>query len=408
MKSQPNIVWATRSFLDYRVPVFEALSRLTGGNLSVLFSGDYVPSRVTAKVQSVLGDRALPLDGEWRLGREDREFMANRNVSLRWQPGLGRRIRELRPDVLVTDGFFKWALPCLLYRIRHGIPLVICYERTAHTERNVQGFRTLYRRWAVRHTDAMCCNGRLCGEYTQSLGMPVERITYGHMAADTEALSGKARRASLLRPASFGAQAGTEREALRNELRVQGVTFLYVGRLVACKGLQEFLAAWKNFEGEHGGLATLCLVGDGPLRGELATQCRESALGAVRFVGDVEPDDVHRYYAAADVLVMPTLEDNWSLVVPEAMACGLPVLCSRYNGCWPELVQNGRNGWVFDPRDMQDVIRVLESAIADGTDLRQMGMESKAIVEDHTPQKAAQAVLDACEIAHRHRAGRGG
>lgn len=448
-----HILWVTRSFLDYRIPVFQALDELVDGSLTLLFSGDYVPQRVTAKAAAALGDRAIPLTGEWKLGREDRGFMANRNVSIRWQPGLGRRIRELQPDVIVTDGFFKWALPCLLHRIRRGTPLVICYERTAHTERTAQGFRKLYRRWAVRHTDAMCCNGRLCGEYTQSLGMPADRITYGHMAADTEGLAERAR----------SAEVGARSRELRKELGVgmDGRLFLYAGRLVECKGLRELLNAWQAFQenpnppvdghldvaatlrgaelalpnpagpgttarlqqmcSKHCGQeccphvkgqlrtsAALCLVGDGPLRRELEELSQSRGIRNVRFAGAVDYDEMTPYYAAADAFVMPTLEDNWSLVVPEAMACGLPVLCSKYNGCWPELVHEGVNGWVFDPLDEADTLRALRVAADPATDLAAMGKKSREIVADHTPQKAAESILAACHIATRHRNGGGG
>ena len=105
------------------------------------------------------------------------------------------------------------------------------------------------------------------------------------------------------------------------------------------------------------------------------------------------------YYAAADVFIIPTLEDNWSLVVPEAMACGLPILCSRYNGCWPELVKEGVNGWVFDPFDINDMLRVFRAASDAGDQLKKMGDRSHEIVEAHSPENAARSILSACEIA---------
>ena len=57
---------------------------------------------------------------------------------------------------------------------------------------------------------------------------------------------------------------------------------------------------------------------------------------------------------------MPTLEDNWNLVVPEAMACGLPIACSIYNGCYPELVHEGINGKLFGPLKEKTIIEALK------------------------------------------------
>jgi glycosyltransferase involved in cell wall biosynthesis len=104
------------------------------------------------------------------------------------------------------------------------------------------------------------------------------------------------------------------------------------------------------------------------------------------------------YYRCAHAFVIPTLEDNWSLVVPEAMACGLPVLCSRYNGCWPELITDA-SGWVFDPLETEDICRVLMQAMSVRDRWRQMGEHARAIVGAYTPQWAAGIIHEGCLLA---------
>jgi len=58
-----RITWITRSFFDYRVPVFRELNDLTDGGLSLLFYGEVVPERVATKVRRVLGPNAIVLSG---------------------------------------------------------------------------------------------------------------------------------------------------------------------------------------------------------------------------------------------------------------------------------------------------------------------------------------------------------
>ena len=97
---------------------------------------------------------------------------------------------------------------------------------------------------------------------------------------------------------------------------------------------------------------------------------------------------------------MPTLEDNWSLVVPEAMAGGKAVLCSVYNGCWPELVREGENGWLFDPRDPDSTARALLGRVGCArSSFAAMGRRRGGSPRDYTPRRAAEAILRACEIA---------
>ena len=116
----------------------------------------------------------------------------------------------------------------------------------------------------------------------------------------------------------------------------------------------------------------------------------------VYFVGAKPYEEIVRYYKAADVFVIPTLEDNWSLVVPEAMACGLPIASSIYNGCWPELVTS-ENGWTFDPLVHGSIKNVLLDIVSKREQLPSMGKCSRQIVQrGFTPHHAAQAVYDAC------------
>jgi glycosyltransferase involved in cell wall biosynthesis len=387
-----NITWVIRSFLDYHIPVFKALDQKIGHRLHVIFAKDFIPPRVSQKAEGILGPRAIGLSGEWKFGAEDYNYMANSLLSIRFHPGLMKAIKKSNPDILIGDGFFKWTTAALLYKIIHKIPIVVCYERTAHTERNAQWYRVAYRKFAMRWIDAMCCNGKLTGEYVKSLGFPEKNILYGHMAADTAGLQNdiaKVTKEQVLE--------------LKNAYNLTGVVFLYVGRFVQCKGITGFLKVWKKFSEDISNCqATLLLVGYGPQRNEVEELIKLYKLSNVRLTGFVNYNNLARYYKAADVFVIPTLEDNWSLVVPEAMACGLPILCSKYNGCWPELIHPDENGWVFDPLDEENTLQSLIICRENESRLTQMGQKSELIVDNYTPEKAADSILSACEIAIRN------
>ncbi|MCK9506587.1 MAG: glycosyltransferase, partial [Porticoccaceae bacterium] len=147
--------------------------------------------------------------------------------------------------------------------------------------------------------------------------------------------------------------------------------------------------------------AALLLVGDGPQRQELEEQCRRLEISdSVRFAGNVDYDQIYQYYALADAFIIPTLEDNWSLVVPEAMACGLPILCSVFNGCWPEMVKP-ENGWTFDPTQKEAFSKTLAECLDKRQQLPSMGRASQELVSAYSPRKAAEGILEACKIALR-------
>ena len=394
-----RVTWVNPCFLHYRVPVYAALDRLLGGKLHVVFSASRTPAAVRERITQHLGDRAVALDGETRLrlGGVSEEGFANVGVNIPYQSGLASAIARCEPDVIVSEGFFQWTPAALWVKRRKRLPMVIAYEKTPHTERNAPRLRTLYRRWVAAQTDAVCCNGSLSKEYcTGTLGIPANRIVTGAMAADTDAL---AQRCAALSP--------SEVEVARLRLGAnRRPIFLYVGRLIRLKGLRELLAGWERYT-SRGGEGMLVLVGEGAERITLEATVTQKRLPRVVFAGKSDYDGIALYYALADALVMPTLEDNWSLVIPEAMACGKPVLCSKYNGCWPELVRPGGNGWVFDPNNADEIAGLLRQC-ADASSARreEMGRESRRIVADFTPARAAEAVLAACELANRNAAAR--
>ena len=397
-----RITYVARAFLDYRIPVVQELQYLAGGAVFYIFSEKWTPARTRERMKTAIGDGAICLTGERSIG-VDMPMRSNGSICIPFQPGLFRAIARTKPDVVVGDGFFQWTFAALMRRILKGTPLVICYERWSHVERNAQWYRKVYRQFALRLTDAICCNGSLSQDYTKSLGFPEDRITVGHMAADAESLAQQVRALRNQGSAASGRSpsSGTP-------------IFLFVGRLIPIKGLGQLLAAWEVFQKDfgqislpHNGSASnttplLMIVGDGPERQSLEMRARANGLN-VRFVGAVDYARIAEFYAAADVLIIPTLEDNWSLVVPEAMACGLPILCSKYNGCWPELVHEDRNGWVFDSLEPADIVRCLQRCRSSCGRLPEMGQESARIVQDYTPRKAAAAILRTCEIALRHR-----
>jgi glycosyltransferase involved in cell wall biosynthesis len=386
-----RITYVARSFLDYRIPVLGELDHLCGGQLHFITSDKWTPRRALDRLETILGERAIYLQGEKSVG-VDMPKEANTTICLPYQPGLRKAIADTRPQVLVGDGFFQWTYAALFHRVLHGIPVVVCYERWAHTERFAQWYRRLYRKLALHLTDVVCCNGKLCCDYTRSLGIPYDRLTTGHMAADTYDLQQATK-----------AVTNTERAEMRSGWKARGVVFLYVGQLIQRKGVFQLLKAWARFEQAQKESATLVLVGGGPEESSLRELADSLNLKRVHFAGTVDYNQIHKCYAAADAFIIPTLEDNWSLVVPEAMACGLPILCSKYNGCWPELVQEGQNGWVFDPIDTGDTLRVLTSAAASKTELQRMGQCSREIIAGHTPRAAADSIFSACRLAIKRR-----
>ena len=388
-----RITWVTRSFPDYRIPVFKALDKLCNNQLTVIYYKDIPPERTQKKIKSILGDRAIARKNEIRIGNKpkiDNASKSNTSIRIPISPGLIKEVIKSKPDVLISDGYMQWSYAPLFVRALKRIPHVMCYERTQHTERNASKLRILYRKFVSRWIDAIDCNGSLTGDYVISLGFDKNRLTFGHMVADTEGMSKSI--------AKISPKDVTE---LRKELYIKEVMILYVGQLIPRKGVLEMLSAWKEFKKDNTINATLVYVGNGILEKEMRQRIQKETIPDVVITGGVDYDKISIYYKAADCFIIPTTEDNWSLVVPEAMACGLPIASSIYNGCHPELV-TPKNGWTFDSLSQNDIINTFDKIISSKSLLPTMGKESKKIISTHTAENAANSIMNAINIAQKH------
>lgn len=384
-----RITWVTRSFLDYRIPIYEEINSLCGNQLFLIYNGDVVPTHLNERMRQVLGERCVPMSGEMRLVGKARNPVSNTKGGGRripYQKGLYKKIKESNPDVILSDGFFQWTLMCVIYKMFHPkVKHVMCYEGWSHTERYTGWVNTLYRKFASHFIDAICCNGTLSKEYVKSLGYPEKKIFLGNMAADITFFKEESIRVTE-----------KERMSFRRQFNLNEIVYVFSGRLVQLKGIAELLVAWKSFTVGKEDKVSLLLVGDGPQRNDLEQYRNDNNLNNVVFAGRVDYNKLPRYYASSSAFIIPTLQDNWSLVVPEAMACGLPILCSIYNGCWPELV-GSENGWTFDPLNSQNMIDVLNESYDSAHRFREVGENSRRLVEEYAPEKIASTIYCVCK-----------
>ncbi|MGE0702362.1 MAG: glycosyltransferase family 4 protein [Vicinamibacterales bacterium] len=159
--------------------------------------------------------------------------------------------------------------------------------------------------------------------------------------------------------------------------------FVGVGRLEANKGFHVLLEALAQLS-SSGRLPPswrLVLVGDGPMRHELARIASDRGLGnQVIFVGRVGDDDLHGWYEAATLFVHPTLYEGSSLVTLEAMAHQRAVVATRAGGL-PDKVRPGVNGWLVEPGDAVALADTIAEALQSAERLPAMGLQGRLIVE---------------------------
>lgn len=174
------------------------------------------------------------------------------------------------------------------------------------------------------------------------------------------------------------------RLAVRKKLGIgdQNILLLMVGRFVPKKGFSTGFRALKYITAKHANVK-LAVIGSGVLMEEyLSILMRDGTQADVHFLGEVEPRQLSGYYSACDIFLMPSERfpsDGLNVVVPEAMACGRPVVASSAGGN-DIVVFNGVNGYLHAAGDPADLAEKVMRLINDPAQRNEMGTKSVELV----------------------------
>ena len=147
----------------------------------------------------------------------------------------------------------------------------------------------------------------------------------------------------------------------------------------------------------------LCLVGEGPERGDLEKLANELGIGAnVQFWG--LQTDVPAVYSKLDIFVLPSLQEGMPMAVLEAMAAGKAIVASRV-GSVPVVVHQDKTGTLVEPTDVGGLSNAILRYLRDPTVARQHGQNAAEMVRQNFSAKSmASKYLEVYRIAgERHR-----
>lgn len=173
-----------------------------------------------------------------------------------------------------------------------------------------------------------------------------------------------------------------------------GTKFLYVGRVMKEKGIEEFLRAAEVLHSEKVTFA-ICGYCDEDYQEELDAR---SSRGEIIQLG-FHPD-MHEYYRDCSAVVMPTWHEGMSNVLMEASACARPVIASNISGC-REIYEDGVTGYGFAPHSANELIRTLKHFLTlDRNQRAAMGRAGRQKMEEEFDrEKVAAAYLEEIEKA---------
>lgn len=167
------------------------------------------------------------------------------------------------------------------------------------------------------------------------------------------------------------------------------------GRLDSVKRADFLLQALALVQGQKD--LRLTVIGGIPGSAEvkkLQRHARSLGLGdAVSFLGPIPPEQLPRYYQAADLCVVPSRYESFGMVTLEALACGIPVVATRAGGLMTT-VQHGQNGFLFPGRSPHSLARAIEGILGSNSRHRRFSQQARASVAPYAWDLIAHQMRD--------------
>jgi len=293
-----------------------------------------------------------------------------------------RSLSRINPDILVIDGYSyssSWA--GLLWAKLNGKKTILWSSSNACDHE-----RVFYKEWIKKlyatKFDAANVYGSNSRDYLLSLGVNRGVISIVGNNTDNDFYY---KETQLLL---------NQREELCHQYKVPRNNFLFIGRFSAEKNLFNLIEAYQSIDEKKRSEWGLILLGDGPLREDIDQYIEEHKLSNIILPGFIQKQDIPKFMAISDVLVLPSISEPWGLVINEAMAAGIPCIVSNKCGCYPDLVKDGINGFSFDPYDVSELTAIMNDIVYKRVDLRTLSQNALSIMTQYTPDNAAKIIVE--------------
>jgi L-malate glycosyltransferase len=294
-------------------------------------------------------------------------------------------LERLRPDVIIGHASpFPEGMAGISYRNRSAARVFVVDDAWAATDRSSDLVRAV-KRVIHKCVDGAIVSSRRHADYYAALGIPSDRSAIGWSVVDNEH---HAEQAEIAR---------RDPRAVREVLGLPERYFLFVGRFLRRKGISDLIRAHGRYLSRARDPWPLVLVGG--TRADAPADIHPSP--EVIFVGPSFGDNLSRIIALAGALVVPSLLEQWGLVINEGMAAGTPVIASRACG-GAQLLRDGENGFTYEAGDIGALADRLVT-VADLTDAAriEIGRVAQRTVADWGLDRFAESVSRALGIPRR-------
>ena len=283
-----------------------------------------------------------------------------------------------------------------------GCKLILMNESWRLTER-ASFFGKLVKHFLVRQFSSALVGGNPQKEYACDYGQHPEKVFLGYDVVDVNYFAKQAARWHAAAPAQLPVPNLPDRY------------FLNLGRFVTKKNIPTLIKAYARLLQLYPLLdIALLLVGEGaeeaslralatglqlPVRDGLSATKPLQNKAEVVFYPFQQVEVTPLFFTRCEAFILPSMYEEWGLVVNEAMACETAVIVSKNVGCASDLVLDGVNGFLFDPTSEEQLLQALEKFVMDTGLTKRLGTEGGKYIKDWGPARFAEGAMNAAAAA---------
>lgn len=381
---QTRVAIIAPGLAPYRIPLLNYLNRLPNIQVTALLCRKYgeIESKSDAR-------RDWCFDYQYFqsfMVRVSNPFAERAGLWL--SPGLWSHLGQNPYDVVIALG---WTMPNTVlawqYCKTHRRPVVVWDDSIPHPPgRWKRRLMPVVQRY-FGSFDSYLASSSWCRDYFVSMGAPREQIIFFPQIVDNDFF---ARSADALRP---------RRDALKQELGIHtSRVILFVGQSIARKGVVPLMEAFERVAQANPDV-TLVTVGQGVLTSEMqARRLASHARDRIVIHPFVSQQDLPKFYALADIFVLPSFYDTFGLVINEAMASRLPIVTTNRVGAVADLVRDGVNGRVVAPGDVPALAEALTQLVGNDALRAEMGKRAAEQIDRWSVQQAGEGFMQCINL----------
>lgn len=357
-----KVIFVWRGPSPYRVDFFNELGKLC--DLTVLF--EMKPKDITDKNKSWFNEQYINFNAIFLKG-------LNLFGKIWFCYDILDYVKEMKKSDIIVVGMYSTMtqLLLLLYLKLHRINYILNSDGGFIKHEN--SLVRFLKRFFIGGAKAYLSSSKGTNKYLRYYGAKSEIGLYPFTSAFKSEIEQKS-------------NIGNKTELKKQLGIVEKTSILFTGQFIHRKGIDILLKACVGLPDNCG----VYIVGGIPTA-EYISIIEQLKLKNIHFVSFKPPKELHYYYGATDIYVLPTREDIWGLVINEAMSYGLPVITTDSCLAGIELVQDGVNGFIVKTDNVEQLSKRIKQLINNKELRLKMGENNKLKMRDYSIENMALA-----------------